>query len=56
MNKKNKHPSIPDLAKYTAIDSPDMFQKYVGAGLEKTLKTVPNLVDQQKNELIVNDN
>ncbi|MDD3262515.1 MAG: N-acetylmuramoyl-L-alanine amidase [Candidatus Absconditabacteria bacterium] len=56
MNKKNKHPSIPDLAKYTAIDSPDMFQKYVGAGLEKTLKTVPNLVDQQKNELIVYDN
>ena len=56
MNKKNKHPSIPDWAKYTAIDSPDMFQKYVGAWLEKTLKTVPILVDQQKNELILYDN
>lgn len=56
MNKKNKHPSIPDGAKYTAIDSPEMFQKYVWAGVEKTLKTVPDLVDAQKNEIIFYDN
>lgn len=56
MNKKNKHPSIPDGAKYSAIDSPEMFQKYVGAGLEKTLKIVPKLVDEQKNEIIIYDN
>lgn len=55
MNKKNKHPSIPDGVKYTAIDSPEMFQKYVGAGLEKTLKTVPDLVEEQSNEIIVYD-
>lgn len=55
MNKNNKHPSIPDWAKYTAIDSPDMFQKYVWAGVEKTLKTVPILVDDQKNEIIFYD-
>lgn len=29
MNPLNKHPSIPDGAGYTAIDSPDMFQKYI---------------------------
>jgi|GEM_PF-717587 len=29
MNPENKHPSIPEGASYTAIDSPDMFQKYV---------------------------
>lgn len=55
-NSKNKHPSIPDGAKYTAIDSPEMFQKYVGAGVEKTLKTVPALVDEQKTEVIFYDN
>lgn len=54
-NTKNKHPSIPEWAKYTAIDNPDMFQKYVWAGVEKTLKTVPSLVDAQKDEIIVYD-
>jgi len=56
MNNKNKHPSIPDWAKYTAIDSPDMFQKYIWAWLEKTLKIVPALVDSQKSEIILYDN
>jgi len=31
MNPANIHPSIPSGASYTAIDNPDMFQKYVGA-------------------------
>lgn len=32
---KNKHPSIPVGAKYDAIDNPELFQKYVGVGIEK---------------------
>ncbi|MCX6822972.1 MAG: N-acetylmuramoyl-L-alanine amidase [candidate division SR1 bacterium] len=39
MNPANIHPSIPAGANYTAIDNPDMYQKYVGAGREKTSKT-----------------
>jgi hypothetical protein len=29
LNKENTHPSIPKDAKYTAIDDPNFFQKYV---------------------------
>lgn len=56
MDGKNKHPSIPENAWYTAIDSPEMFQKYVGAGVEKTLKTVPELVEEQKNQILLYNN
>lgn len=56
MNPENKHPSIPVWSSYTAIDSPEMFQKYVWAWLEKTLEIVPKLVDQQKNEIVMYDN
>ncbi len=56
MDPRNNHPSVPVWASYMAIDSPDMFQKYVWAWLEKTLKTVPQLVDAQKNEIILYDN
>ncbi|HCB51893.1 TPA: hypothetical protein DEP21_05015 [Patescibacteria group bacterium] len=31
LSEKNRHPSIPEGSTYQAIDSPDMFQKYVGA-------------------------
>ncbi len=55
-NEANRHPSIPVWASYTAIDNPEMFQKYVWAGVEKTLKTVPSLVDSQKTEIILYDN
>lgn len=34
----NIHPSIPAGVAYQAIDNPDMFQKYVWAGREKTSK------------------
>lgn len=37
LEKKNLHPSIPAEAEYTAVDSADIFQKYAGAGVEKTL-------------------
>jgi hypothetical protein len=29
LNKENIHPSIPSNAKYSAIDDPNFFQKYV---------------------------
>jgi hypothetical protein len=29
MNPENRHPSIPVGANYTAIDNPDMYQKYI---------------------------
>lgn len=33
---KNNHPNIPAEASYTMVDDPRIFQKYVGAGYEKT--------------------
>lgn len=53
LDKKNQHPSIPSGAQYNAIDNPDMFQKYVGAGLEKTLKKVPSLLVKTKNQILM---
>jgi hypothetical protein len=49
LNPANIHPSIPTGANYTAIDNPDMFQKYVGAGREKTSTTSAKALDAIKN-------
>lgn len=38
MSPDNQHPNIPSNATYNAVDDPDIFQKYVWAWLEKTLK------------------
>ena len=38
MNQDNQHPNIPSQASYNAVDDSDIFQKYVWAWLEKTLK------------------
>lgn len=35
---KNTHPNIPKWAEYNAVDNPDIFQKYVWAWLEITIK------------------
>ena len=53
LNPKNIHPSIPSGANYTAIDNPDMFQKYVGAGREKTSKTSSKALDAIKNSVVL---
>ncbi len=53
LSEKNRHPSIPEGSTYQAIDSPDMFQKYVGAWLEKTLKKVPLLVQNMENQIAI---
>lgn len=55
MNPENKHPSIPEGVKYTAIDSPDMFQKYIWAWGEKTFKIYQALLTQTKNQILLYD-
>ena len=53
MNPANIHPSIPSGASYTAIDNPDMFQKYVGAWREKTSKTSPQALALIQNSVVL---
>lgn len=53
MNGANVHPSIPVGADYRAIDNPDMFQKYVGAGREKTSKTSASALSAIKNTVVL---
>lgn len=49
----NKHTSIPKWASYNAIDNPNSFQKYVGAGLEKTLTRYYQELETTQNQLVV---
>ena len=56
MNKENIHPSISPNANYTAIDSPDFFQKYVWAWLEKTLTKRYQALNDTKNQIVMYDN
>ena len=53
INGQNTHPSIPAGASYQAIDNPDMFQKYVGAGREKTSKMSADLLADIKNTVVL---
>ncbi|MDR3169751.1 MAG: hypothetical protein LBU27_08710 [Candidatus Peribacteria bacterium] len=53
LEKKNLHPNIPASSSYSAIDSPEMFQKYVGAGAEKTLKKRGQAVETTKNQIVM---
>ncbi|MDR0370027.1 MAG: hypothetical protein LBH96_06090 [Candidatus Peribacteria bacterium] len=53
LGKRNLHPSIPVTANFSAIDSPDMFQKYVGAGAEKTLTKRYQALEATKNQIIL---
>lgn len=55
LNRDNIHPSISEDAKYTAIDDPDFFQKYVWAWLEKTIKKRYVALDATKNEFVMYD-
>ncbi len=56
LNKKNQQPSIPAWAIYNAIDDPRIFQKYVGAGYERTSKLWSKALAQTKNEYLLYDN
>lgn len=53
MHPDNKHPDIPQNAQYNAIDDPDLFQKYVWAGLEKTITKRYQALEQTNNEIIL---
>ncbi|MDR2540588.1 MAG: N-acetylmuramoyl-L-alanine amidase [Candidatus Peribacteria bacterium] len=53
LEKKNIHPSIPASASFSAIDSPEMFQKYVGAGAEKTLTKRYQALEATKNQIVL---
>ena len=55
INKENIHPNISPDANYTAIDSPDFFQKYVWAGLEKTLTKRYQALNATKNQIAMYD-
>ena len=56
MNRENLHPSISPNANYTAIDDPNFFQKYVWAGLEKTLTKRYQALNATKNQIVMYDN
>lgn len=53
LNKENIHPSISQNANYSAIDDPDFFQKYVWAGLEKTLTKRYKALEATKNQIVI---
>ncbi|MFA6256425.1 MAG: N-acetylmuramoyl-L-alanine amidase [Candidatus Absconditabacterales bacterium] len=55
INGQNSHPSIPAGTSYQAIDNPDMFQKYVGAGREKTSKMSASLLAEIQNKVVMYD-
>jgi peptidoglycan hydrolase-like amidase len=52
-NSKNIHPSVPENSQYTAIDDPRIFQKYVWAWFEKTVKKWYQALNITKNEIIL---
>lgn len=56
MDPQNIHPSIPTNASYNAVDDPDIFQKYVWAGLEKTLTKRYKALETTKNKIVIYDN
>ena len=55
LDKWNIQPSIPKQAVYNAIDDPRIFQKYVGAGYEKTSKLWSKALKATKNQYLLYD-
>jgi len=53
MDTLNQHPNIPSQATYNAVDDADIFQKYVWAWLEKTLKKWYIALKKTENKLIM---
>ena len=52
MDPANQHPNIPSKASYNAVDDSDIFQKYVWAWLEKTLKKWYTALSKTENKLL----
>lgn len=55
MSPRNQHPNIPSNATYNAVDDPNIFQKYVWAGLEKTLTKRYKALSTTQNQLVMYD-
>ncbi len=53
LDSTNQHPNVPEWVNYNAIDDPDYFQKYVWAGLDKTLKMRKNALALTKDQFII---
>ncbi len=53
MDYANQHPNIPSQASYNAVDDSDIFQKYVWAWLEKTLKKWYTALSKTESKLIM---
>jgi peptidoglycan hydrolase-like amidase len=56
MSPQNVHPNIPKLATYNAVDDPRIFQKYVWAWLEKTLKKWYKALTKTQSKLVLYNN
>ncbi|HRX63925.1 MAG TPA: N-acetylmuramoyl-L-alanine amidase [Candidatus Absconditabacterales bacterium] len=56
MHPENIHPNIPDTATYNAVDDPDIFQKYIGAGLENTLTKRYQALDSTQDQILLYQN
>ena len=56
MDSSNQHPNIPSEATYNAVDDADIFQKYVWAWLEKTLKKWYIALTKTENKIVMYDN
>lgn len=53
MDPANQHPNIPNKASYNAVDDSDIFQKYVWAWLEKTLRKRYTALSKTENKLVM---
>gem|GEM_PF-3499953 len=49
----NRHPNVPNGANYQAIDDARIFQKYVGAGIDSTLKKRKPSLESTKNQFVM---
>lgn len=56
MDSSNQHPNIPSEATYNAVDDADIFQKYVWAWLEKTLKKWYIALTKTENKIVMYNN
>lgn len=55
MHPDNQHPNIPVQSSYNAVDNPNIFQKYVWAGLEKTLTKRYKALKNTENKIVMYD-
>lgn len=56
LHPQHRHPSIPEKANYIAVDDARIFQKYVGAGVDMTLKNRKQVLSETNNQVITYNN